>query len=115
MNAGEGVGLAGHHDADGGGEYYHVGDGVVVADDVYGRAGEAPLAVVGAGCDVLAEEGALDEGLVAAADEDSGGVEMGDVAVVYGGSQGVYDGNTAAAVVGIQQEVSEGDELVVIR
>ena len=63
---------------------------------------------------MLAEEGAVDEGLVATLDEDSGGVEMGDVAVVYGGSERVYDCNAAAPVVGIQHEVSEADEFVVI-
>ena len=114
VNPGEGVGLAGHHHAHCRWIYYHVGDGVIVADDVYGRAGKAPLTGVAPGGDVLTEEGAVDEGLVATLDEDSGGVEMGDVAVVYGGSERVYDCNAAAPVVGIQHEVSEADEFVVI-
>lgn len=65
--------------------------------------------------DVLAEVRVPDVGLVAALDRYAGRVEVGDVAVVDVGPEGVDNLDASAAEIGVEQEVPERDELVVVR
>lgn len=107
------IGLSADHNSNGGGEDGDVGDGVVVAGELNGGAGEVPLADVAADGGMLAEKGGGNESLVAAVDEDSLGGEVEEEAVGDADPGGVGQEKTAASEAGIEEDVSESDVLVV--
>lgn len=112
MDPVEDIGLARDENSDGSGEDDDVSDGVIIADDVDSNAGEVLLAGVAAGVDVLANEGVLDVGLMAAAYKDAIGSELGDVTIVYGGTQGIKNGDATTSEIGVNDEVVERDMFV---
>lgn len=104
--------LAAKEHADGRREDDDVGDVVVVASEVNGGAGEVFLAGVAVDGEVLTEEAAGDEGLMANLDMDAAGREVDEEAVVDANPGGLDDEDAAAPQGPVEKNVEEGDVLV---